>query len=182
LPSSPRGASRWTRDGNTNREHEEIPCKPSKRKAKPAVRVQYGALPYRFAQDAALEVLLVTTRQSRRWIIPKGWPIRGLKPAQSAAREAFEEAGVRGRVSAKSIGLFTYDKLVDESGIHVSCEVRVFPLLVQRQSETWPEIEQRMVQWVAPGKALALIKEPQLRALVAAFAERAAFAAAKSAR
>ena len=121
-----------------------------------------------------MEILIVTTRQSRRWIIPKGWPIKGLKPPKSAAREAFEEAGVRGRVGGKSIGLFTYEKLMDESGIRVSCEVRVFPLLVKRQSEAWPEREQRMAQWVAPSKAVALIREPELKALVAAFAKRAA--------
>ena len=123
-----------------------------------------------------MEILLVTTRQSRRWIIPKGWPIKGLKPPKSAAREAFEEAGVRGRVGGKSIGVFTYDKLIDENGIGVSCEVRVFPLLVRRQSETWPEREQRLAQWVAPDRAVALIREPELKALVAAFAERASAA------
>jgi hypothetical protein len=68
-----------------------IPRKPKKRRASPAVRVQYGALPYRFTDDAALEVLLLTARRSKRWIIPKGWPIKGLRPAKSAAREAFEE-------------------------------------------------------------------------------------------
>ena len=52
-------------------------------------------------------ILLVTTRQTKRWIVPKGWPIKGLKPAKSAAREAFEEAGVRGRVGARAIGHFT---------------------------------------------------------------------------
>jgi 8-oxo-dGTP pyrophosphatase MutT (NUDIX family) len=145
-----------------------------------AVRVQYGALPYRFTHDAALEILLVTTRQSKRWIIPKGWPIKGLRPAKSAAREAFEEAGVRGRVAAKSIGLFAYNKILDGNGIQVKCEVRVFPLLVRRQSETWPEIEQRVVQWVAPDKALTLVKDPTLRALVAAFIKRAPVAASKS--
>ena len=138
------------------------------------MRVQYGALPYRLTPEAAMEILIVTTRQSRRWIIPKGWPIKGLKPPKSAAREAFEEAGVRGRVGGKSIGLFTYEKLMDESGIRVSCEVRVFPLLVKRQSEAWPEREQRMAQWVAPSKAVALIREPELKALIAAFAKRAA--------
>ena len=65
--------------------------KPRKRTARVAVRVQYGALPYRFSQDAALEILLVTTRGTRRWIVPKGWPIKGLRPAKSAAREAFED-------------------------------------------------------------------------------------------
>jgi ADP-ribose pyrophosphatase YjhB (NUDIX family) len=76
----------------------EIPRKPRRRKIKPALRIQYAALPYRFTPDAALEILLVTTRRSKRWIIPKGWPIKGLRPAKSAAREAFEEAGVRGKI------------------------------------------------------------------------------------
>jgi 8-oxo-dGTP pyrophosphatase MutT (NUDIX family) len=147
---------------------------------KHAVRVQYGALPYRFSHDAALEILLVTTRQSRQWIIPKGWPIKGLRPAKSAAREAFEEAGVRGRVGAKSIGLFSYKKMLDGNGVGINCEVAVFPLLVKRQSETWPEIEQRVVQWVAPDRALTLIKDPGLKALVAAFVKRIAVAASKS--
>jgi 8-oxo-dGTP pyrophosphatase MutT (NUDIX family) len=145
-----------------------------------AVRVQYGALPYRFTPDAALEILLVTTRQSKQWIIPKGWPIKGLRPAKSAAREAFEEAGVRGRVGGKSIGFFAYNKTLDGNRIEVNCEVRVFPLLVKRQSETWPEIEQRVVQWVVPNKALALIKDPGLKGLIAAFAKRMAVAASKS--
>jgi 8-oxo-dGTP pyrophosphatase MutT (NUDIX family) len=167
--------------GRIMKNHERrISGKTRKRKVKRAVHVQYGALPYRFTHDAALEILLLTTRRSKRWIIPKGWPIKGLRPAKSAAREAFEEAGVRGRVGAKSIGLFAYDKILDENGIRVSCEVRVFPLLVKRQSETWPEIEQRVVQWVAPDKALTLIKEPELKTLVAAFAKRVGIAASKS--
>jgi len=146
---------------------------------KRAVRVQYGALPYRFSPGAGLEILLVTTRQSRRWIIPKGWPIKGLRPAKSAAREAYEEAGVRGRVGAKSIGFFAYNKSLDGNGVQVNCEVRIFPLFVKRQSETWPEIDERVVQWVAPDRALVLIKDPELKALVAGFAKRVAVAASK---
>jgi 8-oxo-dGTP pyrophosphatase MutT (NUDIX family) len=133
----------------------EIPRKPRRRKIRPALRIQYAALPYRFTSTAALEILLVTTRRSKRWIIPKGWPIKGLRPAKSAAREAFEEAGVRGKIGTKSVGLFNYDKLLDEDGIQVNCEVKVFPLLVKRQSETWPEFEQRLVQWVEPAKAVS---------------------------
>ena len=92
------------------KKHERrVSRKPRKQKVKRAVHVQYGALPYRFTHGA-LEILLLTTR-SGRWIIPKGWPIKGLRPAKSAAREAFEEAGVRGQVRAKSIGLFAYDKI-----------------------------------------------------------------------
>jgi 8-oxo-dGTP pyrophosphatase MutT (NUDIX family) len=143
--------------------------------------VQYGALPYRFTQDAALEVLLVTTRQTRRWIIPKGWPIKGLRPPKSAAREAFEEAGVTGRIGVKPVGLFTYDKVLDEAGVETTCEVKVYPLLVKRQSEAWPESEQRTTHWVEPSRAIAMIKEPGLKKIVASFAKRVAAAASRAA-
>jgi hypothetical protein len=76
--------------------------------------------------------------------------------------------------------VFNYDKLLAENGIPVNCEVRVFPLLVKRQSEAWPEFEQRVVQWVEPARAVALIKEPGLKKIVAAFAKRIAAAASKT--
>ena len=69
-----------------------------------------------FTDTNSLEVLLVTTRQMRRWIIPKGWPIKGLNPPWSAAREAYEEAGIRGTVGAKSIGVFSYEKSLEANG------------------------------------------------------------------
>ena len=136
-----------------------------------AVRVQHGALPYRFASDGALEILLLTTRGTRRWIIPKGWPIKGLKPSKSAAREAFEEAGVRGSVGSKSIGSYIYDKWLEE-GVSVPCEVSVFPLQVERQHKAWPESHQREIRWLPPAEALALLEDPGLRDLVAGFVER----------
>jgi 8-oxo-dGTP pyrophosphatase MutT (NUDIX family) len=147
--------------------------KPRRRKVKLAVRVQYGVLPYRFSQHAALEILLVTTRGTRRWIVPKGWPIKGLRPAKSAAREAFEEAGVTGRIGAKLIGSFAYDKLRDEADGTTMCEVKVYPLLVKRQSHVWPESHQRTTQWVEPSRAIAMIKEADLKRIVATFAKRA---------
>jgi 8-oxo-dGTP pyrophosphatase MutT (NUDIX family) len=107
--------------------------KPRGRKRKQTVRVQYGVLPYRISQDAALAILLVTTRGTRRWIVPKGWPIKGLSLAKSAAREAFEEARVTGRIGPRPIGVFAYDKLLDEAGGTTTCEVRIYPLLVKRQ-------------------------------------------------
>lgn len=180
LSSSPPISRQGGRTGVPPKRRYGIPRKPAKRKVKPPVRVQYAVLPYRFTQSAALEILLVTTRQTKRWIIPKGWPIKGLKPAKSAAREAFEEAGVRGRIGTKSIGLFTYTKLLDEHGIPVSCEVKVFPLLVKRQSAAWPESSQRLVQWVEPEKAVSLIKEPGLRTIIISFAKRIAAVANKS--
>ena len=143
------------------------------------MRVQYGALPYRFTPMAALEILVVTTRQSRRWIVPKGWPIKRLTPSKSAAREAFEEAGVRGKIGARAIGNFTYKKSTGQTADDPNYEVKIFPLLVKRQSATWPEHEQRVVQWVDPEKAISLIRDPELKAIVAKFAKRAAASASK---
>ena len=129
---------------------------------------------------AALEVLVVTTRQSRRWIVPKGWPIKRLTPSKSAAREAFEEAGVRGKIGARAIGVFRYKKTAGEkNGDDPDYEVKIFPLLVRRQSATWPEFGQRVVQWVDPEKAIALIREPELKSIVAKFAKRAAAMSSK---
>lgn len=141
--------------------------------------MQYGALPYRFTPDAALEILVVTTRETRRWIVPKGWPIKGLRPPKAAAREAFEEAGVTGRIGAKPVGTFTYDKALDEAGRLATCEVTVFPLRVERQDDEWPERSERETQWVSPSVAAELVTEPDLKRLVAAFAKRVAAAARK---
>jgi 8-oxo-dGTP pyrophosphatase MutT (NUDIX family) len=156
-----------------------IPQKPKKRRTRPVVRVQYGALPYRFTPMAALEILIVTTRQSRQWIVPKGWPIKRLTPSKSAAREAFEEAGVRGKIGARAIGNFRYKKSARQTDADPDYDVKIFPLLVRRQSATWPEHGQRVVQWVDPEKAIALIREPELKAIVAKFAKRASVVASK---
>jgi 8-oxo-dGTP pyrophosphatase MutT (NUDIX family) len=137
------------------------PIKNIKRSSKKerAIRLQYGALPYHFTKSGELEILLVTTRQSKRWMIPKGWPIKGLKAVKSAAREAYEEAGVRGTMQAKPIGIFLYNKRLEEDGITVPCEVKVFPLLVKRQDKTWPESHQRQSRWFTPTAALSEIEE-----------------------
>jgi 8-oxo-dGTP pyrophosphatase MutT (NUDIX family) len=138
-----------------------------------AIRVQYGILPYRFTETSSLEMLLVTTRQTRRWIIPKGWPIKGLTPPKSAAaREAYEEAGIRGTVGAKSIGAFSYEKGIDANGGTVPCEVRVFPMLVKRQLDRWPEAHEREARWFEPAKALSVIKDKGLRRLIESFVQR----------
>lgn len=116
------------------------------------------------------EVLLVTSRDTGRWIIPKGWPIPGLRPDEAAAREAWEEAGVRGEVLAESIGFYTYDKLMGASRI-VPCVVSVFPLHVSRTAGRYPECKQRRRKWFAPHKAASKVAEPELRALLDSFPE-----------
>lgn len=139
------------------------------KKEKRAVHLQFGALPYRFSKADALEVLLITSRDTHRWIIPKGWPIKGMKPAKSAAREAYEEAGVRGVVAGKAIGTFRYDKRLDDKSGAVPCEVRVFALLVKRQLKTWPEANERELRWSTPADAISLVGEEGLRQLINIF-------------
>ena len=139
-----------------------------------APRLQYGALPYRFRTNGTVELLLVTTRRTRRWIVPKGWKIKGKKPCKSAAQEAFEEAGVRGAVSGKPIGSFVYDKWLDDDSVTTPCEVRIFPMLVKRQEDTWRECEEREARWVDLDTALQMIEELGLRTLVEAFVVRIA--------
>ena len=141
-------------------------------KSSRAVRLQYGALPYRFTALGKLELLLVTSRTRGRWIIPKGWPIKGLKPQISAAREAFEEAGVRGEVTTKPLGRYPYDKISDDDSGAIPCEVLVFTLKVKQQHKDWPEAREREVRWMKPEDAVALIVEDGLRSVVEIFIQR----------
>ena len=134
---------------------------------KQATRVQYGALPYRLKEDASVEVLLVTTRQTKRWIIPKGWPIKGLTPAEAAAREAYEEAGVQGFVTGGPIGSYLYKKRLDD--LDVRCKVKVFALAVNRQSEEWPESKERMTCWFPAAQAAQLVSNKDLCGLILQF-------------
>jgi len=143
-------------------------------KAKPPTRVQYGALPYRLNDDASVQVLLVTSRETKRWIIPKGWPIKGLKPSKAAAREAYEEAGVRGRIAGRAFGHYVYDKRLEDSVATVPCQVEVFPLLVKRQSKDWPESKQRRARWFDSAEAAALVDNDELHNLIQAFEVRKA--------
>ncbi len=113
-----------------------------------------------------MEVLLVTSRQTKRWIIPKGWPIKGLKPAKAAAREAYEEAGVRGRVTGRPIGFYLYDKQMDDLKTSVPCEVKVFLLAVKRQSPEWPECTERTARWFPAARAARLVNDKDLRSLI----------------
>lgn len=129
--------------------------------------VQYGALCYRM-QDGRPEILLITSRDSGRWVIPKGWPIPGLSPAASAAREAFEEAGVEGQPATASLGHYDYLKTMPQKKA-LPCRVDVFPVAVERLAARFPEKGQRRLRWFRPGKAATRVAEPGLRELLATF-------------
>jgi 8-oxo-dGTP pyrophosphatase MutT (NUDIX family) len=130
-----------------------------------ARRLQYGALPYRISKGHRAEFVLVTSRETQRWIIPKGWPKNGKSPHRSAAHEAFEEAGVLGIVGRRPVGSFSYKKHL-KSGRSVECEVRVFPLEVTRQKKEWPEKQQRRVKWLSAPKAAERVKDPVLSKII----------------
>lgn len=128
-------------------------------------RLQVAALCYRNEGDSK-EVLLVTSRGTGRWILPKGWPINGLDAGQAALQEAWEEAGVRkGAVDGHAIGTYTYDKALDE-GWSIEIETLVYPVEVEDMRETFPECRQRQRTWVAPAKAANMVREPELQSIL----------------
>ena len=135
------------------------------RKSVAAKRVQYAALPYRMNDRTQPEVMLVTSRETRRWIIPKGWPHKGKAPHRSAAREAFEEAGVIGAVNRQSVGSFSYQKRLKKGGV-VACEVLVFALEVKRQSKEWPEKRERKVRWLSARVAAKTVQDRELGKII----------------
>jgi 8-oxo-dGTP pyrophosphatase MutT (NUDIX family) len=125
---------------------------------------QVAALPVRRSSAGTIEVLLVTSRETRRWVVPKGWPWRKVEDHNAAAGEAWEEAGVRGTASPESIGTFTYGKR--RKGKVSSLTVLVYLLEVQEESATWPEADQRSRSWFHPTAAARLVDEPELQDLL----------------
>ena len=125
-------------------------------------RLQVAALCYR-GNGPDMEVLLVTSRDTGRWIIPKGWPISGLKTSEAALQEAWEEAGVRNsQATTQPIGTYTYDKVM-HAGLPVPVETLVFPVDVKELSQDFPESRQRERRWVTPEAAAELVNECELK-------------------
>ena len=131
------------------------------------VGIQYAALPYRI-EARQVWILLITSRGTQRWVIPKGWPMTGLKPQDATATEAAEEAGVVGEVEDKPIGSFRYDKRL-KGETTTAVQVIVFPFKVQAQAEDWKEQGQRMFEWFRYQRAATLVAEPALRRLIRDF-------------
>ena len=122
-------------------------------------------------RHSQLEVLLITSRNSKRWILPKGWPEAGLSPAENAAREAFEEAGVTGKIEAQPIGSYHYLKAKKDGG-GMPCSVDVFALAVTKQSDDWPEKNARELAWMPVEQAMMQVSEPGVRQILKDFRKR----------
>ncbi|QRM56829.1 NUDIX hydrolase [Sinorhizobium sp. BG8] len=132
-------------------------------------RVQYAALCYRFRKKrSVLEVLLITSRDTGRWVIPKGWPMANRDCHGVAEREAYEEAGVKGKVGKMSIGHYMYQKGLAE-GLKVSCKVQVYALEVEDICKNYPEKGERRMEWVSCAEAARRVNEPGLKNLFLAF-------------
>ncbi|WP_428154892.1 NUDIX hydrolase [Brevundimonas sp.] len=137
-----------------------------KRTARSETR-QVAALPWRLTDDGR-QILMITSRETRRWVIPKGGRMVGKTDPEAAAQEAMEEAGVRGEMDQTSIGVFRYAKGLKDGGVR-QCVVSVYPLQVLVQLGAWPEAHQRERRWMSLSEAADLVHEPDLAALIRDF-------------
>lgn len=124
-------------------------------------REQIAALPLRWNDDHEVEVLMITSRDTGRWIVPKGWTMRDVKPWAAAAIEALEEAGAKGHIAREVFGTYRYDKILDDSSPQ-PCRVRVYPMIVEKLKTDWKEKDQRTRKWFSLSQAADLVDEPEL--------------------
>ncbi len=131
------------------------------------VRTQFGALCFRIVRGKP-EVLLVTSRRTKRWIVPKGWPMDGKTPSESAEIEAWEEAGVRGKVYDRCLGVYSYRKAMEDDE-DLPCVTMVYAMKVRECAAKYPEAQERKRKWLRPKKAAALVDEPDLAHMIRNF-------------
>ena len=129
---------------------------------------QSAALPFRVSAVRQLEILLITSRNRGRWIIPKGGVEPNLTPHASAAKEAWEEAGVRGAISAMEIGSYWHQKIATNGAVK-QLQVVVYPLAVDYVSDQWDDMTIRRRNWFAPAEAIQIVDEAGLREIIADF-------------
>lgn len=126
---------------------------------------QIAALPFLWDNKDRLRVLMVTSRQTRRWIMPKGWLMDGKKPWHAAKIEALEEAGAVGFVSDRALGFYHYQKRLEDQS-QLPCRVTVYPMMVDKLKRRWKERQERTRRWFSLRKAAKLVDEPELTALL----------------
>ena len=137
------------------------------KKQKRNARSQFGALCYRIT-DGKIRVLLITSRRTKRWILPKGWPENGMTPGESAANEAMEEAGVTGKLNERPLGVYYYNKNVDD-GENYPCIVTVYALKVKNTWTDYQEKSERRRKWFSRKGAAKRVLEPDLALLIKSF-------------
>lgn len=130
------------------------------------LRTQFGALCYR-VRKGKVQFLMITSRTKKRWIVPKGWPMDKSTPAQAAAREAFEEAGAKGRITGNCIGIYSYTK--DVGGDDLPCVVALYPMEVDKIHDVYPESKQRNRKWMGRKKAAEAVENPELKEMIRGF-------------
>ena len=126
---------------------------------------QIAALPVHWDSKGRLRVLMVTSRETRRWVMPKGWAMDGKKPWHAAEIEALEEAGAIGYVAEKPIGAYHYEKRLGRRK-KILCRVEVYPMVVEKLKRRWKERKERTRHWFAPAKAAKLVNEKELATLL----------------
>ncbi|WP_342741852.1 NUDIX hydrolase [Thalassovita taeanensis] len=127
--------------------------------------MQVAALCYK-GKGKDRKVLLITSRGTGRWIIPKGWPITGKSSPEAALQEAWEEAGVKAAtVDKTAIGTYRYDKILDDGGF-IPVEAHVFALRVEKLSDAYPEAHERRRRWLRPKEAARMVDEPELKKIL----------------
>ena len=136
-----------------------------------SVAKQTAAIPVHWDSKGKLRVLMVTSRDTGRWVMPKGWLMDGKKPWQVAKIEALEEAGAVGFVSDRAFGHYHYDKLLNNGDV-VRCRVTVFPMVVSELKRRWKERNERTRRWFSLRKAAKLVDEAELTELLGQLARK----------
>ena len=138
-------------------------------------KIQFAALCYK-GDGPSRRVLLITSRDTGRWVIPKGWPMRGKSSLGTAAQEAWEEAGVYAlKTDPTPVGSFTYDKRL-KGDWAIPVRTLVYAVRVRSLSDTYPESCERTRKWVTPAEAATMVQEPELQEILADFPQYDSFA------
>lgn len=126
---------------------------------------QIAALPMRRDANDRVKVLMVTSRDTGRWVMPKGWQMDGKKPWHAAEIEALEEAGAKGHIGSQMIGTYRYGKILDDGKV-LPCVVEVYPMFVEKLMRDWKERKERKRKWFTPKAAAHRVDEPELAELL----------------
>jgi 8-oxo-dGTP pyrophosphatase MutT (NUDIX family) len=130
--------------------------------------IQFAALPWRLSEGGTRQIMLLTSRETQRWVIPKGWPMKKRKPHEVARQEALEEAGLIGQiVDKRPLGTYAYAKRLAKR--EVLCQVRVFSFRVEHQLDDWPEKAERETKWFDADEAAALVEDGGLADIIDSF-------------